>query len=183
MSRLRFNKNKFVEFVLYVADKCFFHEKFGVTKLNKILFFADFLAYANFGKPITAAEYFNLERGPAPQQMKPILDEMQEKGEIEIVRTRFFTKTQHRPIAKRAADIRSFKSHEIALIDQVIEDLKDMTAQEVSNYSHQYVGWKMTEERELIPYHTVFCKDTHEDEITDEDRKIATEIELAISST
>jgi len=38
------NDRKFQELLLYVAARCEGAPTFGATKLNKILFFADFLA-------------------------------------------------------------------------------------------------------------------------------------------
>lgn len=47
-SRLRLR-----ELMLFVADRCRGGRNFGVTKLNKILFYCDFSAFARLGKPIT----------------------------------------------------------------------------------------------------------------------------------
>ena len=44
---------RLLELILYVAEKCQDDPKFGATKLNKILWWADFLAYAQHGTPIT----------------------------------------------------------------------------------------------------------------------------------
>ena len=57
MSTQKFNEGKFKELVLYIASRCERDPTFGAVKLNKELFFSDFWAYAEFGEPITGAEY------------------------------------------------------------------------------------------------------------------------------
>src|SRR5437660_6974881 len=54
------NEVRYKELVLYICQKCATDQKFGATKLNKILYFSDFLAYAELGEPITGFEYQRL---------------------------------------------------------------------------------------------------------------------------
>ena len=43
---------KLKELMLYVADKCSQDPNFGATKLNKILWWANFLAFGKIRKPV-----------------------------------------------------------------------------------------------------------------------------------
>ena len=65
----QFSRTRFRELILYCALKSETHRFFGATKLNKCLFYADFLAYRALGSSITGAEYLALEHGPAPRQL------------------------------------------------------------------------------------------------------------------
>ena len=49
-----------------------------------------------------------------------------------------------------------FTGAEIAMVDSVIESLREVDAKEVSERSHEMVGWLVTEEGEDIPYNTVY---------------------------
>ena len=51
-----FNAEKFRELLVYVSKKCEDDPTFGAVKLNKILYYADFAAYRQGGKPITGAQ-------------------------------------------------------------------------------------------------------------------------------
>jgi len=55
---------KMAELILYVSDRCQLDPAYGSTKLNKILFYADFLYYAKHGTSITGQEYMRLDKGP-----------------------------------------------------------------------------------------------------------------------
>jgi hypothetical protein len=51
-----------------------------------------------------------------------------------------------------------FSGSEIALVDQLIAELWDLGALEVSDLSHNFVGWQLANEREEIPYETAFVE-------------------------
>jgi hypothetical protein len=64
------------EAALYVMTRCANAEAFGLVKLNKILWRADFKAYAARRVPVTGRQYQRLAQGPAPVEMLPVLQEL-----------------------------------------------------------------------------------------------------------
>lgn len=78
------NDEKLKELILYLADRSNNDEKFGATKLNKLLFYADFLAYVYLGTSITGQEYQVLDQGPAPRRLVPVRESMKANEEIAI---------------------------------------------------------------------------------------------------
>ena len=151
------NEVKYRELVLYICQKCATDKKFGATKLNKILYFSDFLAYAELGEPITGFEYQRLKNGPAPRRLVPMNNQMTKKGElgIQIVPLRG-GHTQHRAVNLRIPNLSVFAAEQIALVDRVIEELWDLDADEVSLLSHRMMGWRLAAPGDTIPYETVF---------------------------
>jgi hypothetical protein len=144
---------KLRELILYISEKCIGDDSFGATKLNKLLFFADFLAYLNFGSSITRQEYFKLPNGPAPRKMMPIRRQMVDDGDIFIKQAEFYGFPQDRVIPIKKADTNVlFQAAEIALVDKVIAAHKGKTASEISDESHEFVGWKLAADKETIPY-------------------------------
>ena len=133
---------KLRQLILYVSQKCAEHSEFGSTKLNKILYFSDFLSYANTGKPLTGVEYQRLKWGPAPRCMKPVMDQMCEKHELGIQKTVTFSGeyTTHKPVNLASPDLRLFTAEEISIVDDVIEKQKDLHAFVVSEFSHVWGG-------------------------------------------
>ena len=150
------NKAKFRELALYIAARCESDPGFGATKLNKILFYSDFSAYARLGESITGDEYQCLEMGPAPKHWLPIKADLENRGDAaEAVRQRF-GRPQKRLIPLRDPDLSKFSADEISTVDGVILELWGKSATEVSELSHQFDGWKLTEIGDTIPYETVF---------------------------
>jgi hypothetical protein len=174
---ITFEEQKFKELLLYVAGKCAQDPKFGATKLNKILFFSDFLAYAELGKPITGATYQRLDRGPAPRQLLPILRAMNMAEEAKLVARGVFKYQQQRLIALRPPNLNVFSSSEIALIDSIIETFRDANAAETSLVSHlQSRGWQLARPGEEIPYCTAFLScDPPSEEVVRRGRELAAE--------
>jgi hypothetical protein len=169
------NEARFKELVLYVCEKCANDPKFGATKLNKTLYFSDFLAYAEFREPITGFEYQKLPNGPAPRHYPRMRDEMLKAGELAIQPVRLVSgRTQDRPVNLRSARLEVFTPDQIALVDSVIEALRDATAEEVSELSHRMVGWKVVDAGDTIPYETIFVSD---EPLTDADIRRARELE------
>lgn len=146
------NDQKLKELILYVCFKSEHDETFGAVKLNKLLFFADFLAYARFGKPITGQEYQALKQGPAPRRLLPVRQELIKEGRLALQKTDYFGLKQDKPVALDAPNLDLFTASEIALVDAVIQKLEDMNATEVSSMSHEFIGWRLAGEAETIPY-------------------------------
>lgn len=143
---------KLRELILYVCQKSKGDERFGMTKLNKILFFADFQAYVKLGKAITGQEYQCLKFGPAPRRMLPNLEVLTADSDLQITHQEFGGTTQKVPVALRHANLGMFSAEEIALVDNVIHEHRRSTARNVSDLSHQFLGWKLADEGETIPY-------------------------------
>ncbi|MBM4416381.1 MAG: DUF4065 domain-containing protein [Chloroflexi bacterium] len=66
----QFDRSRFKEVLLYIAQSSENDPRFGATKLNKILYFSDFKAFATLGDFITGATYQRLDRGPAPHELR-----------------------------------------------------------------------------------------------------------------
>lgn len=80
---------------------------------------------------------------------------------------------QHRIAPLRSPDLEKFTSEQISIIDEVIEILKDKDADEVSELSHNFIGWKIVKDYEEIPYEAVFLCDPQNIQVTQKDKEIA----------
>jgi uncharacterized phage-associated protein len=142
---VEFNEHKFKELILYIATQCKEDVFYGAVKLNKVLFFSDFLAHERLGQPITGAEYMAIEHGPAPRRLLPIREEMLEEGDI-VVEQRAH---QTRILAAREPDLKQFSPEELAIVDYVVLSLRNIAAEEVSDLTHQLPGWRAARARSL----------------------------------
>lgn len=152
--KIRPKDDKLKELILLIAEWSQADPKFGAIKLNKLLFHCDFSSYLTYGEPITGQEYFALPQGPAPRHLKPVTEKMKKKEELAYQEVPYFGLIQKRPIALRSANVGLFSPEEIKLIHQTIEKFWNLTATEISDQSHLFLGWKVAKERETIPYST-----------------------------
>ncbi len=165
--------DKLRELVLYVADKCEENREFSAVKLNKILFYADFLSFAKYGESITGVQYKKYPQGPVPTVLKRVRSEMEKNGESVLRKKDYYGLTQHRVVPLRDPDLdKFFRPRDIALVDNVISRLWDENAAQVSERSHDR-AWRNAADGEPIPYEAVYVSD---EPLTEQDIAIAQEM-------
>ena len=170
------NTEKLQELILHVCLSSEGDERFGSIKLNKILFYGDFAAYLLLGNSISGQEYQKLPRGPAPRLMLPVLEDMQEKDLIFLAKRDYYGRSQKRPLALRPPNLSLFRSDEIALVDRLIRECWHMDGNEISEQSHKFLGWKLGEEKETIPYGMALLEKR---ELTDREIAWANELDMS----
>jgi hypothetical protein len=153
---VRYDRVKFTELLLYVADRLRGDRAGGATKLNKVLFFVEFTHLRRHHAVISGCEFQKLPHGPAPRQLLPIRRELLAAGEAELVEEDFLGRPQQRLLPRRAADLSVFTAQDLASVDDVLEQLGGMTGTQVSELSHHEPGWRLTEIGETIPFATAF---------------------------
>jgi hypothetical protein len=150
--RITPNENKFRELVLFIARRSEGDPRFGAIKLNKLLFYSDFLAYLELGYPITGQPYFALENGPAPRYMVRVREQMVKSKEIAIARKPTLSGVQERVLALREPDPNKFTPAEIDLVTKLLDACRGQSGTELSELSHRFAGWRLAGDREDIPY-------------------------------
>lgn len=155
-----FNEAKFRELVLYIAKRAQSFELWNVTKLYKILYYADFQAYRKLGQPITSATYLAHEHGPVPEQRGVIFQTMVNAGEVADQQ---LPPNHHRFIPLREPALKNFSAEEIDIVNWAIRMIEPDSAKKASDRSHEELGWlaayaehEATGTEVPIPYETVF---------------------------
>lgn len=169
---------KLKELVIFIASRSDGDAHFGKTKLNKILFYSDFMHYARHGRSITGFAYLRMPYGPCPEDLPSVLEEMARDETLRIADRRHFTKVQQRPVALREANLDAFSGSEVAAILEVIDALWDESAVSVSELSHEFIGWKLATPFERIPYSVATIQ--QQIELSAEDAKYADELRETI---
>jgi uncharacterized phage-associated protein len=139
---------KLAEMLVFFAAQ----PKMWRTKLNKTLFYADFLHCKRHGAPITGALYEHMQFGPVPAdfyglQAKLVADKSIDEvpaDEGDCAGTLF--------TALRAAKESVFSAEELETIRFVAGYFAGWSASRISRYSHAEPAWAETVDREAIPY-------------------------------
>lgn len=123
------------------------------TKLNKLLWYADFLAFRQNTTSISGARYAHLPHGPAPDDYDTLFAWLTgPEGALRLEEVSSGTLDWEVLVANEAPDYGQFSNSELALLAQVAERFKDATAREVSNLSHKEPGYEQTRDGEFISY-------------------------------
>lgn len=152
-----FDPEKFQNLMLYASDRAVKDgdQYFGAVKLNKLLYYVDFISFQRFGTPITGATYQKLREGPAPRELLRQREILVDTGKAEIKPFRVFNYVQNRLLpTSTVVPSKWFSPDELTVIDEVIAEFEGMTAAQVSEMSHKEAGWVMADEGEVIPYET-----------------------------
>jgi uncharacterized phage-associated protein len=147
-----YDERKFTELLVHVACRLQSDRSGGATKLDKVIFFADFAHVRRTGSPITGATYQKLEHGPAARRLRPVRDQLISKGDAELQEEEFLGFRQHRLVPRREADLSVFTQIELDTIDRVLADLDGLNARQVSDLSHEEAGWRLVEFGDDIPH-------------------------------
>ena len=154
------NVEKFKEVFLYILNKVGSKPNIGETVIYKLLYFIDFDFYEKYEEQLIGASYIKNKYGPTPVEFKKIVDRMIKDEEIEKVKSDYFSFPQTKYLPRKKADLSKLKANEVALIDDVLNRLSDMNANQISEHSHEDVPWLTTEDGEVIEYESVFYR-TH----------------------
>src|SRR5713226_2593184 len=74
--------NKLIELIVHLSSLSEGDEYWGAIKLNKLLFYIDFVAYRRFGKSVTGQEYQAQKQGPTPRRLPPLMARMKKAGDV-----------------------------------------------------------------------------------------------------
>ena len=125
------------------------------TKMNKVLFYTDFLSYRERGMAISGLAYQAMEFGPVPQRWDRVYSAFDEvEQQVRLLQGQECLAL----LPGDAADMRCFTAAEKAIIDKVCEKMKTMSSRAASKMSHEEPAWKdYVGKSETIPYSEAFA--------------------------
>jgi len=153
------NLDKFKQVLLYVLNKVGGKPNVGETVLHKLLYYIDFDYYEKFEENLMGATYIKNHHGPTSVELGEILQEMQEQGEIEAVKSQYFKYLQKKYLPRKRPNLDILSAREIEHIDDVLARLADKNAAEIENYSHEDIPWKSAQDGKPLSYESVFYRD------------------------
>ena len=126
------------------------------TKMNKVLFYIDFLSYRERGMAISGLAYQAIEFGPVPQRWDRVYS-----GFDEVVPQSKMVKDQECTVLTTdvKADTSLFSKEELEIIDTVCEKLAGVSAKKIVEMSHRESAWKKyynPRQSTLIPFEEAF---------------------------
>jgi len=140
---------------LFNAILFFCKDEEGVykTKLNKLLFYADFKHFKEYVVSITGCRYAHIPFGPAPDNYEyyfatlienKLLDPKEIRFDEDIVGEKLVSATE--------PNLSIFGEGELKIMASVKEFFKDFTATQIKDYSHEEQGYKETSNGDTISF-------------------------------
>jgi len=124
------------------------------TKMNKLLFYSDFIAHHAFGQSITGSSYWRLQHGPVPCRYQHIQGVLEEQEFIEMREVIFPNYEglayEPGPEAPRPADV--LTTDELRVLEFVYQTFGKLNAGQISDRSHKESAWLETALKGIISY-------------------------------
>jgi putative zinc finger/helix-turn-helix YgiT family protein len=150
------NFEKFTEMVVYFSDKL---SPFK-TKMNKLLFYADFLMFKQSCFSISGVRYKAIDMGPVPNNFQSIFEYLANNDEIDIYTTEFpngYTGEQFKAKKDRKFNADLFTENELNTLEKVATVFKETSTNDIIKLSHFEEAWKNNEkEKKVISYEYAF---------------------------
>ena len=124
------------------------------TKMNKVLFYIDFLSYRERGMAISGLAYNAIDFGPVPQRWDRVYSAFDEI----IPKPKNVHNQECLALTATAeADMSCFSKEELSIIDTVCAKMKPLKAHDISEMSHNEPAWQQhLHQVETIPFAEAF---------------------------
>jgi uncharacterized phage-associated protein len=118
------------------------------TKLNKLLFYSDFVHFYDHGTSISGARYVHLPFGPVPDRYEGLLAKLSATGMIRV------EKGQGHELIKASSEPVTdvLTNEERGSLDWVLDTYGALSASAISERSHREMAYKYTRPGEAIAY-------------------------------
>jgi uncharacterized phage-associated protein/DNA-binding transcriptional regulator YiaG len=148
--------NKFAEMVLFFSQELSPMK----TKLNKLLFYADFNHFKQTGFSISGMSYKAIQMGPVPNNFQSLYEYITNNNIVEINTIPYtddIVGEQFVPTINKQFDSSLFTEFEIATLNSVTERFRTASTQNIIDISHQETAWIENENaKKTIDYFFAF---------------------------
>ncbi|MCO6431400.1 MAG: DUF4065 domain-containing protein [Deltaproteobacteria bacterium] len=145
----QFDSQRLIEMVRYFTS-----DGEWKTKLNKLLFYADFIAFKELGRSISGTRYVIGNYGPIPDGHESIYGALIESKVVEP--REHYARESGEPVEKLYAssppDRRAFSLPEFKIMERIKSFFTGMSAKQIADYSHEESAYLSGELGSCISY-------------------------------
>lgn len=152
-TRFPLRREKLAAAVAYLAQRSLHDERFGDTKLVKLLYYADCAAYQRTGEPITGTTYIRMHHGPYPDGWQMTRRGLEDLGVVRVVReTVSANHARQRTLPGEKASVDALTEQDMSFLEEQLRRFREFTASEIEDYSHEDLAWHVTAQGAPMPY-------------------------------
>jgi putative zinc finger/helix-turn-helix YgiT family protein len=143
---------KFANMVIYFLDVAQFK-----TKLNKLLFYADFTHFKYFGRSISGCGYAAIDMGPVPDNYKLIFGLLEEANFVYSENETFQEREVEKYFPAQSFDPSIFTESEKDTLKSICNKLGSLKTQSLIDKSHDEVAWQINSINKVIIDYSFFA--------------------------
>ena len=165
MSDTTINQAKYENAILYFVQHCN-SWYLGATKLNKLLYYLDFLNYRDRGESVTGDDYYYMQHGPIPSSADVVMSALCESKKLKVAGVPFGEVAGRTYKAKEQPDLDVFSEAERQLLADICKEFKKCDTGKIIAQTHLEAPWFYSRPHEKIDYeyaHSIEMLDGGED--------------------
>jgi len=166
MGNATINQAKYENAILYFVQHCN-NQYLGATKLNKLLYYLDFLNYRDRGKSVTGDEYYHMQYGPIPSSVETVMSALCESEKIKVTGEPFKETMRKIYKAEEKPDVTVFSKEEQELLVAICKEFKECSIDTIVAQTHLEAPWFYSMPHDKIDYeyaHSIEVLDGDEDD-------------------
>lgn len=144
-----FDLKKFTNMVLFFVNRI---PRLSMTKLNKLMFYADFKYFGLHTISMSGVPYARLDYGPVPDNYKLLYGAIEEAGMIRTEEMGNETMTWEYYVPENQTLVDSFTPKELRVLNDTLQRFSKFSANQISKKSHSERGWLENKTGQKISY-------------------------------
>lgn len=140
MDEQKLQIGKYENAILYFSKYC--NNKFlGAVKLNKLMYYLDFISYRNSGKTVTGDFYIHKDYGPVPANFDEVVSTMRLSNKLKVER---IGKGDLNPFKFEILvdpDLSVFAPEEVNLLKKICEEFQFWSTDKIVGQTHLEAPW------------------------------------------
>jgi hypothetical protein len=123
----------------------------GYVKLNKILWYSDLEYYRRHGESLTSLQHYTrMPQGPMSKDVSRAVRFLEKQGRVTERRTKVIDFTRRELIWLKEPALSEFTAEQIDLLNQVIDIIAPLTADQISKITHDDPLWNELKNNDLM---------------------------------
>ncbi len=145
------NKNKYGNAILFFVKYCN-NQYLGATKLNKLLYYLDFISFRDRGKPVTNDVYIHKQYGPVPSEVDEVLTELHSAGSLGVERILYKDSDTFKYETKISPDEKVFDAYEKKLLESICNEFSLWSTEKIVGQTHLEAPWFYSKPLEKVDF-------------------------------
>jgi putative zinc finger/helix-turn-helix protein, YgiT family len=147
----KFDFNKFKNMVIFLISH---GTSLSKTRLNKLLFYCDFIFFSENAVSMSGAIYMHDHYGPVPSDFDLLYTVLRDQNVIDA--RPFSDGHGEELLTDESFDDNYFSKQELSTLKRVAKKFKDYNAKMITEYSHKEKAYQETESKSIISYKYAF---------------------------
>lgn len=148
-SKLSIDDQKYSNAILFFTKYC--NNKYlGATKLNKLLYYLDFISYRDRRKSVTGDIYIHEDYGPVPSKSDEILAKLSGEGKVKVERVEYKESGTFKYEAKQDPDMSVFSEYEKKLLGKICKEFLLWSTDKIVNQTHLEAPWFYSKPYDIV---------------------------------